>query len=300
MENLDINNKDKGCLDPENSSKLCFFKVANAFLLFAVFLLFVILCFYAPRVISGKSLGFDYMGVIVAVLGILITALITWQIWQTIISRREVEKATKTANRLNKLESELNQQRNLYESRNLEIKHLIDAHARLHEADNERDLSYKYILYAEAIRLLIQSNMDMTYEQFENARHGLFDTLRAFQSLANDDKIEDFINSEREYERYYQLLMSLLTKQSEEVDKFKIQLARIRELRLDAIEAMKNSKAGKRIKQRAAKRKKKMQEDEKRLREKIAAREAVQNATVKKEPQTDEKNSTHPDSPTSE
>lgn len=297
MENTDINNKDKDCLDPENNSKYCFFKVANAFLLFAVFLLFVTLCFYAPRVISGKSLGFDYMGVIVAVLGILITALITWQIWQTIISRREVEKATKTANRLNKLESELNQQRNIYESRNLEIKHLIDAHARLHEADNERDLSYKYILYAEAIRLLIQSNMDMTYEQFENARHGLFDTLRAFQSLANDDKIEDFINSEREYERYYQLLMSLLTKQSEEVGKFKLQLARIRELRLDAIEAMKNSKAGKRIKQRAAKRKKKMQEDEKRLHEKIAAREAAQEAAAKKEPPTDEKNSANPDSP---
>lgn len=201
---------------------------------------------------------------------------------------------------MNKLESELNQQRNIYESRNLEIKHLIDAHARLHEADNERDLSYKYILYAEAIRLLIQSNMDMTYEQFENARHGLFDTLRAFQSLANDDKIEDFINSEREYERCYQLLMSLLTKQSEEVDKFKLQLARIRELRLDAIKTMKNSKAGKRIKQRAAKRKKKMQEDEKRLREKIAAREAAQDAAAKKEPPTDEKNSANPDSPTSE
>lgn len=207
----------------------------------------------------------------IGILGALLTFSVAWSVWQVIDTKNTVKKAEEASEKLKKLEQNLAAHQNIFNQRNLEIRHLIDAHARLHEAENERDLSYKYILYAEAIRLLIQSNMDMTYEQFENARHGLFDTLRAFQSLANDDKIEDFINSEREYERYYQLLMSLLTKQSEEVDKFKLQLARIRELRSDAIEAMKNSKAGKRIKQRAAKRKKKMQEEERRLLEKKAA-----------------------------
>lgn len=74
--------KDKDCLDPENKSKCCFFKVANAFLLLAVFLLSVILCFYAPRVINGESLGFDYIGVIVGILSLLVTVLLGWNIFQ--------------------------------------------------------------------------------------------------------------------------------------------------------------------------------------------------------------------------
>lgn len=85
-------NRDNDCLDPENNSKCCFFKVANAFLLLAVFLLFMVLCFYAPRVIDGKSLGFDYIGVIVAILAILVTVLIGWQIWATIDTRRIIER----------------------------------------------------------------------------------------------------------------------------------------------------------------------------------------------------------------
>lgn len=80
------------CLGPKNNSNYCFFKVANAFLLLAVLLLFVLLCFYAPRVIKGNSLGFDYMGVIVAVLGILVTTLIGWQIYSTIKVREELER----------------------------------------------------------------------------------------------------------------------------------------------------------------------------------------------------------------
>lgn len=88
-------NRDKDCLDPENKSKYCFFKVANAFLLLAVFLQFVLLCFYAPRVIKGNSLGFDYMGVIVAILALLVTLLVAWQIYSTIRSTRQIENVEK-------------------------------------------------------------------------------------------------------------------------------------------------------------------------------------------------------------
>lgn len=84
--------KDKDCLNLENNSKCCFFKVANAFMLGAVFILVVILCFYAPRVISGNSLGFDYMGVIVGILAILVTALIGWQIWQAVDVNKRLKK----------------------------------------------------------------------------------------------------------------------------------------------------------------------------------------------------------------
>lgn len=266
--------KNKDCLDPENNSKYCFFKVANAFLLLANLLLIILGFHYIPTCLSEDS---SYFSVIVAVLGILVTVLITWQIWQTIISRREVEKATKTANRLNKLESELNRQRNLYESRNLEIKHLIDAHARLHEAENTEDLGGKYILYIEAIEKLIQSKMDISYEQFENARAGLMSTVNAFQGLKDIDEIEDFISREREYEWYYKHLMSQLKTHSDDIDRLRRQLTDLRDFRAAAIADMKKSDIGKRIERMAAEREKEMRELEKSLREKYAQSEAPSN-----------------------
>lgn len=279
MENTDTNEKYKGCLDLEDNSMCCFFKVANSFLLLANLLLIILGFHYHPTCLSEDS---SYFSVIVAVLGILVTVLITWQIWQTIISRREVEKATKAIDKLKNLDNELRTQRSLLENRNLEIIHLIDAHARLHEAENESDLSYKYILYAEAIMLLIQSNIDMSYEQFENARVGLLNTLNAFQALTDIDEIEDFLNSERDYEKYYQILMTLLTKRSEGTDKLRRQLTSQREIRSEVIAAVRDSKVGKRIKRRADKCKKEMQELEKRLREKKVAHEATQAAVGKK------------------
>lgn len=81
---------DKDCLDPEINSKCCFFKVANAFLLIFVFLLSIVLAIYAPRVIRGNNLGFDYMGVIIAVLAILVTLLVGWNIFSTIKAERAV------------------------------------------------------------------------------------------------------------------------------------------------------------------------------------------------------------------
>lgn len=269
--------KNKDCLDPENNSKYCFFKVATAFLLLANLLLIILGFHYLPTRLSEDS---SYFSVIVAVLGILVTVLITWQIWQTIISRREVEKATKTANRLNKLESELNRQRNLYESRNLEIKHLIDAHARLHEAENTEDLGSKYILYIEAIEKLIQSKMDISYDQFENARYGLMSTVNAFQGLKDIDEIEDFINREREYEWYYKQLMSLLKTRKDDIDRLHRQLSDLRDFRVSAIAEMKKSDIGKRIERLAAEREKEMQELEKSLREKYAQPEATPNKST--------------------
>lgn len=84
---------DKDCLDPEINSKCCFFKVANAFLLIFVFLLSIVLAIYAPRVIRGNNLGFDYMGVIIAVLAILVTLLVGWNIFSTIKAKEELSKA---------------------------------------------------------------------------------------------------------------------------------------------------------------------------------------------------------------
>ena len=54
----------------------------------SIVLLFVI----CPRIINNESLGFDYMGVVVAILALLITFLVAWNIWTAIGVRRDVDK----------------------------------------------------------------------------------------------------------------------------------------------------------------------------------------------------------------
>ena len=75
------NTKDKDCLDPDNNNKFCFFKVANAFLMLANLLLIFLGFHYLPTCLSQDS---SYFSVIVAVLAILVTVLVTWQIYSLI------------------------------------------------------------------------------------------------------------------------------------------------------------------------------------------------------------------------
>lgn len=89
------NTKDKDCLDPENNSKFCFFKVANAFLLLANFFLILLGFVFLPHDSTEKTSG-DILSIIVSVLAILVTALIGWQIVQTLESKRALEKFEKT------------------------------------------------------------------------------------------------------------------------------------------------------------------------------------------------------------
>lgn len=248
------------------------FWVIVSVLLSIAAIIFCIAALY--RNIKDDNLGYDYLGVIVGILALFITFVVAWQIWATIATKEDIKKVTKVADKLDTLEVELNKQRTLFENRNLEIKHLIDAHARLHEAENTEDLGSKYILYIEAIEKLIQSKMDISYEQFENARYGLMSTVNAFQDLKDIDEIEDFINRESEYEWHYKQLMSLLDKRSDEINRLRRQLTNLKDFRDTAIADMKKSDIGKRIEQRAAKRKKEIEAEEKRLREKKAAREA--------------------------
>lgn len=82
-------NEDKSCLDKDNNSKCCFFKVANAFLLLANLLL-IILGFYYLNSKDDNS----YFSMIVTVLAILVTVLLGWQIWKSV----EFDKAIKRTN----------------------------------------------------------------------------------------------------------------------------------------------------------------------------------------------------------
>lgn len=56
-----------------------------------------ILCHLCPRIISDNNLGFDYIGIIVGILSLLVTFLIGWQIWSVIEIDNKIDRRVKSA-----------------------------------------------------------------------------------------------------------------------------------------------------------------------------------------------------------
>lgn len=72
-----------------------------------------------PRVLysaDGKTvvLGFDYIGVIVGVLALLVTCLVAWNIWQVFDTKNTVSKAEEVSERIQEFEKKLERCKNLH------------------------------------------------------------------------------------------------------------------------------------------------------------------------------------------
>lgn len=59
----------------------------------------VLLCFVCPRVSGPDNLGFDYIGVIVGILSLLVTLLIGWNIYSTIDIKEQIQSIKNNTNR---------------------------------------------------------------------------------------------------------------------------------------------------------------------------------------------------------
>ncbi len=227
------------------------------FSLAAIIMSIVALAHTHPRSLYSDNsktvvLGFDYIGVIVAILALLVTFLVAWQIWQTIASKEDIREMKKTAEKLEELERSLEAQRNLFNQHNLEIKNLIDAHAKISEAEKIKDLHIKYTTYAEALDLLLQSNVGVNYEQFDNILYGLNGIIGKLSDINNlsFEEIWNILESEKVFEWHCKQIMSRLEKRSDEIDELKRKLNLIRELREGVISDIKQSEKGKAIAQK--------------------------------------------------
>lgn len=106
-----------------------------------------------PRVCDIHSnINFDYQTMIVTILGIFITVLIGWQIWQTMISRDEVRQATRTAQQLERIRGELQETRNFADAHFWNTQSRI----RLEQGDNYN----AFMFSGEAARSYILANTD--------------------------------------------------------------------------------------------------------------------------------------------
>lgn len=74
----------------------------------------ILICIICPRVIQHENLSFDYLGVIVGILSLLVTVLLAWNIWTTIELKKEVDTAKQriddSIREIKKKEEEFNNQ----------------------------------------------------------------------------------------------------------------------------------------------------------------------------------------------
>lgn len=185
-------------------------------------------------------------GFVIATLSALITFVVAWQIWTTMASKEEIKKATKASEKLKELERSLEQQRNLFNQHNLEIKNLIDAHAKISEAEKIEDLPNRYMAYIEAFDLLLQSNVGATYEQFDKIILGLEGITSKFPDVDNADDAWNIIASEQEFEWGYRQIMAKLEQRSDEIEALRRKLTTIKGFREEGLRKLKSTDIGKR------------------------------------------------------
>lgn len=183
----------------------------------------------------------------ITVLGTIVTLLVAWQIWITISSRDEVKKATESIDEINTLKADLETTKSLFTQRNLEIMLLIDAHAKLQDPDYYEELSTKYLRYADALEKLIQSNVDFSYDKFDDAFDGLSNVLLELNTTIDPVEVLGFIEEEYQYNCKYDNILTTLAKREKDIDDFRKRLAEAKRLRLTAIRLVKESEMGKKI-----------------------------------------------------
>lgn len=89
------------------------------FSLAAIIMSIVALADTHPRVLystDGKTvvLGFDYIGVIVGILALLVTCLVAWNIWQIIDTKNTVRKAEEASEKIQEFEKEIERNKNIH------------------------------------------------------------------------------------------------------------------------------------------------------------------------------------------
>lgn len=172
-----------------------------------------------PRVCDIHSnINFDYQTMIVTILGIFVTALIGWQIWQTMISRREVERADQAAQRIAELETTLNIRSEVFTQRNMEITHLIDAHTWVRSAQNTNSDSLAYSHLARALNSFIRSNVAFNYHPLQECIRDIADTLIHLEHEGNDDDKQDFIESSDVYEQLYNDIIASIHQRQQDIE----------------------------------------------------------------------------------
>lgn len=172
-----------------------------------------------------SNLDFDYLGLLVGILSLLVTALIGWQVYNAIELRTMLNEMSDMKVQFDKATDDLAKQ----DQRNIS---LIEAFHKLRYAEKTDDDTTKYLYNAEALKLFLEANMPLTYDPFVGCRSALDSILNA---LDKHNFVDDKIKLARKREaadKLYHAIIDGIHKRQDDLSNFRDEITRIRDRRL--------------------------------------------------------------------
>lgn len=105
---------------------------------------------------NGVPYSHNTATLLISVLGVIVTALVGWQVFNAV-------ENSKTLRKLDRLENRLRTQIDVHEKWNNEIFDMIEAEMAIREADKTTDYATKYFNYAKALALYLRGNVDVSH-----------------------------------------------------------------------------------------------------------------------------------------
>ena len=168
---------------------------------------------------SGMKFDSGSAGVIVSALGVLVTALVGWQIYKSI----EINSMLKNISKLEKEFIKSNNALAVQDIRNIE---LIEAFECKHQADKYdvgtsiSHLTIRYYSLLLAVKHFINANMQYDYNPFRDAVNKLSEVLIHIENI-NPNERSQFNNRMDEYETIYDDIITAIDIRIEELRELK-------------------------------------------------------------------------------
>lgn len=195
----------------------------------------IVLSLVAVVCVFLKTEDSNNASMIVTALGVMVTALVGWQVFNAI-------ENVKTLKRMDRMQTAFAHQHQLLETQDKRGRNLIEAFAEARKGDAESILSAKYMCYLNSIHLFISANVPAAYQYLTQAELELSNTLNLLEHSTDHTSQRMFIDHINDYENIYRRIMTLIHQRQEDLDTLHIRITRLRDERRRVCEALQKIK----------------------------------------------------------
>lgn len=175
---------------------------------------------------NGVPYSHNTATLLISVLGVIVTALVGWQVFNAI-------ENVNTLKKMEVLENKLNIQINLSKRINQDLFDIAEAHRLEWEADRSNDEIYQYARHLKALFLYIKSNVALDYPPVHNKIRVLARLINRVRRSADEDNIIRFANEMDVYDKIHEDLLDAIAEREDNLRKFRRQVIDLRHRRKD-------------------------------------------------------------------
>ncbi len=206
---------------PQNAKDINRLKSSVTALSIVVTIIFIWLCYACW---CDLKFGSDSSaGALMTALGIMVTALIGWQVFNAI-------ENVKTLKKMEGLESELRSKSELIVTLNDQLLDIIEAHHERTVAQGINYWEYKYEHAIKAIKLFVRGNIRIDYEPFQQLLLDMSSIISHVDNASQDDKIV-FARSFPKYDIEHEEIMELIHQRQNHLKALSKTVMRLRDRR---------------------------------------------------------------------